>query len=130
MAGIDLNFNYGLERVTVQTRPVQAELPDSLSQLSPAEAPLSNQLAALFERRSWSNQCLHLLKPILLQRGVLSPAAYHLHLRSALQSLQQMQGKATDPAQREKLTAAGQLLEGELENRALLDMYRSALLRG
>jgi hypothetical protein len=129
MEGIDLNFNYGIERVSVRA-PAARALPEGRGGLAPSEAPLSNELSALFENRSLAQQCLQLLRPTLVSSALLAPMAYQQQLRGALTTLQKMQGEAREPAQRQRLQSATQLLEGELENRALLDMYRQALLRG
>ncbi len=124
------NFDRGLTSVITHAGSELPSLP-GYQDLNPSGAPAS-QLSQLLSRPNMESFLDAAICPPVPDRSLLVPGEFRQAMESALTALRQgaETRRDTDPDSAKTLGRAVRALNDDVQLQALLDMYRSALLKG
>ncbi len=127
-----LALDTGIERIIRQSDHADAQrLPGTISKpLLPSEELPAQYLDQTLKKPSLEQQLLAFLKPDIKEKGILIPARYQALMKDVRNKLLKAAEKAERPGKGDALSEAAGVLEEELKQMALLNMYRRVLLRG
>lgn len=121
-------FDAGIEQILTQNDPLPVSLPDA-SRAAPADGPVSRQLDEVLTPPSVEQALIASLRPDITQRDILSPVGYEAARQGAAAALNAAGRSTTDPAQREVIGRALDLLDNDRGLQDLLSTYRNILHR-
>lgn len=124
-------FDRGIEDITY-TGQAQASVLPGQRELTPAERAQGQHLEALLALPNMDSFLEAAIRPQVDDRDLLLPARFRLGMDEVLATLQQAAEAAerTDRESLKVLNRAIRLLNDEIDQRALIQMYRSSLYQG
>lgn len=125
-----VGFDRGLESVTTRSGAESPRLPD-YRDVNPSGA-LTSQLSQLLDKPDMASFLDAAICPPVADRSLLGPTEFRQVFESALTTLRQEAEarKDTDPESAKTLGRAVRALNDDARLQELLNMYRSALLKG
>lgn len=124
-----LAITSGLDRITTRQKRVGRRPRPSSGPVLPSEAHPEKHLDRVIKPPGIDHRLMAFFRPEISRKEILTPTGYRTVMEDARNRLS-LSAKNISGGETASLKAAAALLDRELENLDLLNMYRGSLLKG